>query len=87
MNFLKLFLRAIALLPSLVHGVEALYGSQTGAQKRAAAVSMVSAAIHGADALGDKTIVDPEKFTAALGTIVDGVVACFNASIWASKQA
>lgn len=87
MNFLKLFLRSIALLPSLIQGVEALYGAQTGAQKRDAAVHMVGSAIHVADAMADKSIVDPEKFTAALGTIVDGVVACLNASIWAGKQA
>ena len=87
MNFLKIFLRSIALVPSLVQGVEALYGAQTGAQKREAAVAMVGSAIHVADALADKTIVDPEKFAAALGTIVDGVVACLNASIWAGKQA
>lgn len=91
MNFLKMFLRSIALVPSLVQGVEALYGAQTGAQtgaqKREAAVAMVGSAIHVADALADKTIVDPEKFAAALGTIVDGVVACLNASIWAGKQA
>jgi hypothetical protein len=44
---------------------------------------MVGAAIHVADAAGAKQIVDADKFTAALGVIVDGVVACLNASIWA----
>ncbi len=87
MIFLKLFLRSFSLLPSLVQGCEALYGAQTGAQKREAAVAMVGSAIHLADALADKTIVDPDRFSAALGTIVDGVVACLNASIWADKQA
>lgn len=87
MKFLSMFLRSIALVPSLVQGVEALYGAQSGAQKREAAVAMVGSAIHVADALADKTIVDPDKFAAALGTIVDGVVACLNASIWAGKQA
>ena len=87
MTFLTMFLRTIALVPSLVQGAEALYGAQTGAQKREAAVAMVGSAIHVADALADKTIVDPDKFAAALGTIVDGVVACLNASIWAGKQA
>lgn len=87
MTFLKLFLRSIALLPSLVQGCEALYGAQSGEQKRAAAVAMVGSAIHLADALADKTIVDPDKFSAALGTIVDGVVACLNASLWANKPA
>ena len=83
MIFLKLFLRGIALLPSLIQGIETLYGSKTGEQKRQAAIEIVGAAINVADAVGQKTIVDSSKFTAALGVIVDGVVACLNASVWA----
>jgi hypothetical protein len=40
MNFLKLFLRGIAVLPSIVQGVESLYGARTGEQKRAAAIEL-----------------------------------------------
>ena len=83
MNFLKLFLRGIALLPSLIQGIETLYGAKTGALKREAAISIVASAINVVDAVGSKTIVDSTKFSAALGIIVDGVVACLNASIWA----
>jgi len=83
MNFLKLFLRGIALLPSLIQGIEALYGAKTGAAKRQAAIEIVGSAINVADAVGQKSIVDAGKFTAALGVIVDGVVACLNASLWA----
>ena len=82
MEFLKLFLRGIALLPSLIQGIETLYGAKSGEQKRDAAIAMVGSAINVADAVGSKQIVDSAKFTAALGVIVDGVVACLNASIW-----
>jgi hypothetical protein len=82
MEFLKLFLRGIALLPSLIQGIEALYGAKTGEQKREAAIAIAGATINVVDAAESKTIVDPVKFTAALGIIVDGVVACLNASIW-----
>jgi len=82
MEFLKLFLRGIALLPALIQGVETLYGAKTGEQKREAAIAIVAAAINVVDAAESKTIVDPAKFTAALGIVVDGVVACLNASIW-----
>ena len=85
MDFLKLFLRALSLLPSLIQGVEALYGVQTGEQKREAAIAMVGASINVADAVASKTIVDAAKFTSALGVIVDGVVACLNASIWSKS--
>ena len=85
MEFLNIFLRGIALVPSVVQGVEALYGARTGEQKRQAAIDMVGAAINIVDAVGAKTIVDSAQFTAALGVIVDGVVACLNASVWAVK--
>ena len=34
MDFLKLFLRGIALLPSLIQKIEALYGAKSGTQKK-----------------------------------------------------
>ncbi len=83
MEFLRLFLRSIALLPSLVQGVEALYGAKTGAQKKDAAIEIVGSSINMADAVSSKQIADSGKFTAGISMIVDGVVACLNASIWA----
>ena len=82
MNFLKLFLRGIAILPSLIQGVETLFGAKTGAQKKDAALSIVTAAINATDTLGQKQIVDASGFTEGLSTVIDGVVACLNASIW-----
>lgn len=82
MNFLKLFLQGIAILPSLIQGIESIYGEKTGASKRQAALDIVSAAIKMADAIAQKTIVNAEGFTTGLGLIIDGVVACLNASTW-----
>jgi len=87
MDFLKLFLRGISLLPSLVQGVEALYGAKSGAQKKDAAISIVSSSINMADAVSSKQIADSAKFTSGLNLIVDGVVECLDASIWAKAQA
>lgn len=83
MNFMKLFLRGIAILPSLLQGIENLYGAKTGDEKKAAALDVVSSAIKVTDAVANKTILNADGFTAGLGAIVDGVVACLNASIWA----
>ncbi len=77
-----MFARGMALLPSVIEGVERLYGNKAGARKRAATVSIVEAAINVAEAVGSETIKDSAKFTAALGMIVDGVVGCLNASLW-----
>ena len=85
MDFLKLFLRGISLLPSLVQGVEALYGSRSGAQKKEAAMAIVGSSINLADAFSSKHIDDSARFTAGLGQIVDGVVECLNASLWAKN--
>ena len=43
---------------------------------------MVSSAIKMTDAVASKTIVNADGFTNGLGMIVDGVVACLNASLW-----
>jgi acid phosphatase family membrane protein YuiD len=86
MDFLKIFLRNISLLPSLVQGVEALYGAKSGAQKKDAALAIVSASIHMGDAAGLKQIADADKFTGGLNLIVDGVVECLNASLWAKPE-
>jgi hypothetical protein len=83
MDFLKLFLRSISLLPSLVQSVEALYGAKSGAQKKDAALAIVSSSLNMADAVTAKQIADAPKFTAGLSLIVDGVVECLNASLWA----
>jgi hypothetical protein len=85
MNFLKLFLRGIAILPSLIQGVESIYGAKTGDQKKSAALEIVSAAVNMADAIANKTILNADGFSAGLGTIIDGVVACLNASLWAKS--
>jgi len=84
MEFLKIFLRGIALLPSVIQGIETLYGAKTGTQKREAAIAIVGSAINVVDATQSKVIVDPAQFTTALGVIVDGIVACLNASIWST---
>jgi predicted phage tail protein len=89
MDFLKLFLRGVSLLPGLVQSVEALYGAKSGAQKKDAAIAIVGSSINMADAVSAKQIADAPRFTAGLGMIVDGVVECLNASLWAkaSEQA
>ena len=82
MDFTKLFLRGLGLMPSVVQSVEAMTESRSGEQKKDAVLSIVRAAIHIADALEQKTIVDPEGFSVGLGQVIDGVVACLNASLW-----
>jgi hypothetical protein len=83
MNFLKLFLRSIALIPGVVQGTEALFGAKTGEQKKTAALEIVGSAISITDAVTMKHIADADKFTQGLSTLIDGVVMCLNASLWA----
>jgi hypothetical protein len=85
MNFLKLFFRTIALLPGVIQGTEALFGKETGEQKKAAALEVVGGVINIADAVTKKEIADSDSFTSGLGEIIDGVVTCLNASIWAKR--
>jgi len=83
MDFVNVFVRAIALIPGAIQGAESSYGEKTGAQKKTAAVEIVGAAIAVANAVSTRHIADPDKFTAGLSQIIDGVVTCMNASIWA----
>jgi hypothetical protein len=85
MNFVKVFLRGVALMPGVIQGTEAMFGVKTGPQKKAAALEIVGVAINVADAATNKHIADSEKFTEGLGTIIDGVVTCLNASVWAKE--
>jgi hypothetical protein len=82
MNFLKLFLRGVALIPTVVQSVETLFGTKSGETKKEAALNIVTAAIKIADAIEQKTIVDAPAFSNGLSAVIDGVVTCLNASVW-----
>jgi hypothetical protein len=86
MNFLAKLLRGIAFVPAVVHGIEALFGSKSGSDKKEAALSFVSAALSLTDAIANKDIVDEGKFKDGLGKIIDGVVQCLNSSAWTKTQ-
>jgi hypothetical protein len=86
MNFLAKLLRGIAFVPAVVHGIEALFGSKSGSDKKEAALSFVGAALSLTDAIANKDIVDEGKFKDGLGKIIDGVVQCLNSSAWAKTQ-
>jgi hypothetical protein len=73
------------LLPSIVQGVEGGFKLQSGEQKKAAVVEIVGAAINIADAVSTRQIADSAKFTEGLSAVIDGVVTCLNASIWAKS--
>ena len=85
MNFLAKLLSGIAFLPAIVHGVEALFGAKSGSEKKEAALSFVSAAISVTDAVANREIINPDQFRDGLSKIIDGSVACLNASSWAKK--
>ena len=85
MNFLGKLLSGIAFIPAVVHGIEALFGSKSGAEKKEAALSFAASAISVTDAIANRQILDPDKFRDGLGKIIDGVVQCLNASAWAKN--
>jgi hypothetical protein len=86
MIFLASLLRGISFVPAVVHGIEALLGSKTGGEKKQAVLSFVGAALGITDAVANKQIVDGDKFNAGLEKVIDGVVDCMNASVWAKAK-
>jgi hypothetical protein len=84
-NFLNQLLRGIAFIPALVNGIETLFHSKTGTEKKDAAMTFLENALATVDAVTAREIVDPEKFKHGMSVIIDGVVECFNASAWAKS--
>jgi hypothetical protein len=86
MNFLSKLLQGISFVPALVNGIKGLFGSRSGADKKDAALSFVSAALSLTDAVTNRQVVDEGKFKEGLGKIIDGTVQCLNSSTWAKAQ-
>ena len=83
MNFLNQLLRGIAFIPALVNGIEELFASKSGSEKKDAAMSFLENALATVDAVAAREIVDPDKFRNGISKIIDGTVECLNASTWA----
>jgi hypothetical protein len=85
MDFVSKLLQGIAFIPGVISGIEGLLGGRSGAEKKDAAMSFISAALQLSDAVTSRHIVDEEKFKDGLSRIIDGTVLCLNSSAW-SKQ-
>ena len=86
MDFLNQLLRGMAFVPALVTGIESLFATKTGAEKKDAAMSFLQNALTMADAVAAREIVNPEQFKTGISQIVDGVVLCMNSSTWAKER-
>lgn len=86
MNFAAKLLRGISFVPAIVHGIEALFGSKSGNEKKEAALSFVGSALSLTEAVSSREVVDADKFKEGLDKIIDGVVQCLNASTWAKAR-
>jgi hypothetical protein len=85
-NFLSKLLRGIAFVPAVVQGIEGLFGSRTGSEKKEAALSFVGSALSLTESIANREIVDESKFREGLGKVIDGTVQCLNASSWAKAK-
>jgi hypothetical protein len=85
MDFLSQLLRGIAFVPALVNGIEGLFGSKSGSEKKDAAMSFLQNALAMTDAVAAREIVNPENFRDGISKIIDGTVECLNASTWCRK--
>jgi hypothetical protein len=82
MDILSKVLQALAFIPGVVTGIENLFGSRTGAEKKDAALSFVQTALSISDAITNRQIVDEVQFKDGLSKIIDGTVECLNSSAW-----
>ena len=86
MDFVSKLLQGIAFVPAIVSGIENLLGGRTGAEKKDAAMSFVSAALQLSDAVTAPHIVDEDKFKFGLSNVIEAWFCALNASRW-SKPA
>ena len=86
MDFLATLLQTIAFVPALVNGIEGLFGHRSGTEKKDAALSFLNTALSTGNAVATRQIVDQGKFKDGMGKVIDGVVECLNASIWAKGK-
>lgn len=86
MNFLSKLLQGIAFVPSIVYGVEGLFGHKTGNDKKNAALNLAANTIQMTDAIAGNEILDPGKFQDGLSKVIDGVVQCLNSSVWSKTK-
>jgi hypothetical protein len=86
MNFLVKVIQGLAFVPSVVRLLEEMLGSKNGEAKKSAALSLVQTALSATDEAVDKNMVDPAKFEEGLSKVIDGVVCCLNASVWAKAH-
>jgi hypothetical protein len=82
-NFLNQLLRGISFIPALVSGIETMFSSKSGNEKKDAAMSFLENALQMSDAIAEREILDPQQFRDGVSRIIDGVVQCMNASAWA----
>lgn len=83
MNFLNQLLRGISFIPALVAGIESLFASKSGNEKKDAAMSFLENALQMSEAVAHREILNPDQFRDGVSRIIDGVVQCMNASAWA----
>jgi hypothetical protein len=86
MSFLDNLLQGISMIPAPVHGVEAQCGAKAGAAKKHAVLALATKLIGIPDATATRHIADAKKFNAGLSKLIDGVVECLNASVWADGR-
>jgi len=86
MDFLTTLLQTIAFVPALVNGVEGLFSHRSGTAKKDAALSFLNTALSMTNGVANRQIVDQEKFKNGMGKVIDGVVECLNASVWAKAK-
>lgn len=86
MNFLQKLLQALAFLPTVVNGIEGLFGGRSGEEKKNSALTFAAAVLHLSEAVEKREVVDVDKFKDGLSKVIDGTVQCLNASSWARAK-
>ena len=82
MKFLSKLIQGINMLPFIIQGAEAIFGSGNGKSKQQKALETFNLVAGVTEAIAAKDIVDQDKFNEAAKELNDAIVKLLNASLW-----
>ena len=80
MNFLNKFLKGLAYLPTIILGVEHVFGPKQGTTKKAQADEIVNAVLDTINAVSNGEIVDVKEFNEGKDKAIEAILQCLNAT-------
>lgn len=85
-TFIMKLLKGLAYIPSIIMGIENVFGSGEGKTKFQKVTELSDLVIGKVEAIAEQDIIDEKEFAEGQRMVNDGVVKMLNASVWHKKN-